>query len=151
MPNVMAAVVAASAMLAALIEGSAVPGVPTTAPAPLKAIPQHSDEDHVVDGTVPASPPPATHLDKAPASSGGNAVDGATQVLDYWTMPTALRVLLLLVVLFLMATKSWRLLFFLLLVQASAHFNNVWDGPAASPGLRRTQRLAASARIKFDN
>eukprot|EP00927_Polykrikos_kofoidii_P009413 TRINITY_DN13929_c0_g1_i3.p1 TRINITY_DN13929_c0_g1~~TRINITY_DN13929_c0_g1_i3.p1 ORF type:complete len:155 (-),score=28.89 TRINITY_DN13929_c0_g1_i3:193-624(-) len=143
MPNVMAAVVAASAMLAALIEGSAVPGVPTTAPAPLK--------DHVVDGTVPASPPPATHLDKAPASSGGNAVDGATQVLDYWTMPTALRVLLLLVVLFLMATKSWRLLFFLLLVQASAHFNNVWDGPAASPGLRRTQRLAASARIKFDN
>eukprot|EP00929_Paragymnodinium_shiwhaense_P016230 TRINITY_DN124459_c0_g1_i1.p1 TRINITY_DN124459_c0_g1~~TRINITY_DN124459_c0_g1_i1.p1 ORF type:complete len:220 (+),score=47.87 TRINITY_DN124459_c0_g1_i1:40-660(+) len=47
---------------------------------------------------------------------------------DFFSLPQGARTLLVLVVLGLLGTQSWRCLLFLLALEASAHFNGCWNG-----------------------
>eukprot|EP00438_Fugacium_kawagutii_P014262 Skav215747 [mRNA] locus=scaffold106:121804:122415:+ [translate_table: standard] len=49
----------------------------------------------------------------------------------FWTLPLAGQVLMLLAVLWLLSTRSWRLVLLLLGLEFSAHMNAGYNGPPA--------------------
>eukprot|EP00928_Gymnodinium_smaydae_P028000 TRINITY_DN21477_c0_g1_i1.p3 TRINITY_DN21477_c0_g1~~TRINITY_DN21477_c0_g1_i1.p3 ORF type:complete len:114 (+),score=22.69 TRINITY_DN21477_c0_g1_i1:86-427(+) len=64
-------------------------------------------------------------------SSAKSDAEGFT--FDFWGMPLAARLLMALVVLWLLASRSWKILLFLLLLELSAHINSGWNGAAVGP------------------